>query len=159
MKQLSRIITLLILLGGIAIPSIGQDTLRQEFGDTGLIRIFKDTRIDLLIDKQVEVNEYTTRSGRRLTIGFRILVINTKDRQEALNAKSLIYQKFPDIKPYLWHQAPYYKLKAGNFRTKEDAELYAKKLRPFFPKGIFVMTDDIDTYFANTGAEPNQKQK
>jgi len=136
----------------------GQDTLSRRATDTGLVRIFKDPRIDLLIAKQIEVNEYTTRTGRRVTLGYRLLVMNTKDRQEAINAKALIYEKFPELKPYLWHQAPYYKLKAGNFKTKEDAEAFARKLRPQFPKGIFVMNDEIDTYFVNTPTDPNKKK-
>ncbi|MFM7672337.1 MAG: SPOR domain-containing protein [Bacteroidota bacterium] len=137
---------------------VGQDTLTRKATDTGLVRIFKDPRIDLLIAKQIEVNEYTTRTGRRVTLGFRLLVMNTKDRQEAINTKALIYEKFPELKPYLWHQAPYYKLKAGNFKNKEEAEAFAKKLRPLFPKGIFVMNDEIDTYFINTPPDPNKKQ-
>lgn len=134
---------------------MGQDTLRVEPNDSGLIRIFKDPRIDLLIDKQIEVNEYTTRTGRRVIIGFRLLIMNSKDRQEAMNAKALVYEKFPELKPYLWHQAPYYKIKAGNFKTKEEAEVYAKKIRPYFPKGVFIMTDEIDTYFLNVQQDPN----
>lgn len=134
---------------------MGQDTLRVEPNDSGLIRIFKDPRIDLLVNKQIEVNEYTTRTGRRVIIGFRLLIMNSKDRQEAMNAKALVYEKFPELKPYLWHQAPYYKIKAGNFKTKEEAEVYAKKIRPYFPKGVFIMTDEIDTYFLNVQQDPN----
>ena len=139
-------------------PSMhAQDTLTRRMGDTGLVRIFKDPRLDLLIKKQIEVNEFTTRSSRRLIAGYRLLVANTKNRQEAINAKALLYDKFPDLKSYLWHQSPYYKLKVGNFKTKEDAEAFSTKLNPFFPKGIFVMNDEIDTYFINGAAEPDRK--
>ena len=125
--------------------------------DTGLVRIFKDPRLDLLIKKQIEVNEFTTRSSRRLVAGYRLLVANTKDRQEAINGKALLYDKFSELKSYLWYQAPYYKLKVGNFKTKEDAEAFSAKLKPFFPKGIFIMNDDIDTYFINGAAETDRK--
>lgn len=137
---------------------LAQDTLNRQPTDSGLVRIFKDPRIDLLIAKQIEVNEFTTRNGRRMTNGFRLLLVNSKDRQEAIKAKALIYEKFPELKPYLWHQAPYYKLKAGNFQTKEDAEAYAKKIRPLFTTGIFVMSDQIDTYFLNLPPDPTKKQ-
>jgi hypothetical protein len=146
------------LLGGIASTVHAQDTLPRQVTDSGLVRIYKDPRIDLLIAKQIEVNEFTTRNGRRMTNGFRLLLVNSKDRQEAIKAKALIYEKFPELKPYLWHQAPYYKLKAGNFQTKEDAEAYAKKIRPLFATGIFVMSDQIDTYFLNVSSDPNKKQ-
>ncbi len=156
-----RTITLLALAFSI-LPStqeklFAQTRLTRQPGDSGLIRIFKDPRLDTLIRKQIEVNKYTTRSARRVTPGFRLMVINTKDRQEAINAKAMLYEKFPELKSYLWHQSPYYKLKTGNFRTKEDAEVFAGRLRPFFPKGIFIMNDEIDTYFANVPADPTKK--
>lgn len=127
----------------------GQAPLPSKAADSGRIQIMKDPRIDSLIAKQIEVNEYTTRSGRRVAAGFRLLVANTKDRQEAIRAKALIYENYPELKPYLWHQAPYYKLKVGNFKTKEDATYFQQKIKPLFPKGVFIMNDEIDTYFVN----------
>ncbi|RYF99893.1 MAG: SPOR domain-containing protein, partial [Chitinophagaceae bacterium] len=46
--------------------------------------------------------------------------------------------------PYLWHQSPYYKLKAGNFKDRKEAEAYQQKLNSYFPKGVFVMNDIIE---------------
>jgi len=147
-----------VMVLGLRLLATGQDTLSRAPTDSGLVRIFKDPRLNRLIEKQIEVNEFTTRNSRRLTQGFRLLIMTTKNRQEAINAKALMYEKFPDLKSYLWHQAPYYKLKAGNFKTKEEAEEYAKKIRPFFTRGIFVLNDEIDTNFINTTADPNKKQ-
>jgi len=136
MKQRFLYLSLFFLWLGFAKDAGGQDTLSRSPTDTGLVRIFKDPRLDLLIEKQIEVNEVTTRSGRRLIVGFRLLVINTKDRQEAINAKALLYEKFPELKSQFWHQTPYYKIKAGNFKNREVAEIYEKRLRPHFPKGV-----------------------
>lgn len=157
MRYIIPLLLLCSLLLGFHASLHAQDTLARQVGDSGMVRIFKDPRLDLLIKKQIEVNEYNTRASRRITAGYRILVANTKDRQEAINAKAMLYDKFPELKSYLWHQSPYYKLKVGNFRTKEDAEAYAEKLRPFFQKGIFLMNDEIDTYFINALTEPNKK--
>jgi hypothetical protein len=112
--------------------------------DSTSVVIHKDPRIDLLIKKQVEINEETTRDARKVGRGFRLLVINTNKREEAINAKTKLYQYFPELKSYLLYQSPYYKLKAGNFKERKDAESYQKKLTPFFPKGVFVMNDLIE---------------
>ncbi|MFN4893047.1 MAG: SPOR domain-containing protein [Bacteroidota bacterium] len=157
MKETGYAILLTCVFLITSLSSTGQDTIPRTRPDSGSIRIVKDARIDQLIAKQIEVNEYTTRSGRRVTAGFRLLVSNTKDRQEAIQAKTLIYQNYPDLKPYLWHQAPYYKLKVGNFKTKEDALYFSQKLKPLFPKGVFVMNDEIDTYFINNVPQPNNR--
>jgi len=112
--------------------------------DSSSVVVHKDPRIDLLIKKQSEINDITSRDSRRMTKGFRLLVINTNKRDEAINAKTRLYQYFPELKSYLLYQSPYYKLKAGNFKERKDAEAYQKKLNAFFPRGVFVMNDIID---------------
>jgi len=112
--------------------------------DTTAIVIHKDARIDALIKKQIDINEETTRDSRRTASGYRILVMNSNDRKKVFDAKARIYQLYPELKPYLLYQAPFYKLKVGNFRTKEEAEEYLTELSRDFPKGLFVVRDIIE---------------
>lgn len=112
--------------------------------DSGTVVINKDPRIDLLIRKQAEINEETTREARRFIPGFRIQVINSSDRNLVFAAKTKVYQQFPELKPYLMYQAPNYKLKVGNFKTQEEAEEYSKQLSKLFPSGVYVIRDTIE---------------
>ena len=113
--------------------------------DTGSsVVIHKDQRVDMLIRKQIEINEETSRDARRIARGFRLLVVNTNNREDALSAKTKVYTYFPELKLYLIYQSPYYKLKVGNFKERKDAEAYQKKLNDFFPKGVFVINDIIE---------------
>jgi len=112
--------------------------------DTTAVVIHKDARIDALIKKQIDINEETTRDSRRTASGYRILVMNSNDRKKVFDAKARIYQLYPELKPYLLYQAPFYKLKVGNFRTKEEAEEYLTELSRDFPKGLFVVRDIIE---------------
>ena len=112
--------------------------------DTNSVMVYKDPRIDMLIKKQIDINEQTTRDSRRTASGYRILVMNSNDRKRVFDAKARIYQLYPELKPYLLYQAPFYKLKVGNFRTKEEAEEYLAELSRDFPKGLFVMRDIIE---------------
>lgn len=110
------------------------------------ITVIKDPRIDILLKKQAEVNNLSTRNStkRRNVNGYRILVISTNNRNEAIEAKTTIYNYFPELKPYLWHQSPYYKLKVGNFSSRADAQVYQRKLAPHFSKGVFIINDIIE---------------
>ncbi len=112
--------------------------------DTTGIVIHKDPRLDLLVSKQAEINELTTRDSRRTGKGFRILIITTNKRDEAIAAKTAVYTYFPELKSYLWHQSPYYKVKAGNFKERKDAEAYQKKMAAYFPRGVFIMNDIVE---------------
>ncbi|HTQ66063.1 MAG TPA: hypothetical protein VMI12_14790 [Puia sp.] len=106
--------------------------------------VHKDPRIDLLIKKQIQINDETTRDSRSHIPGYRIQVINSKDRNKVFEVKTKIYQDFPELKPYLVYQAPYYKLNVGNFKTPEEADPYLKQLLKLFPTGVYLVHDIID---------------
>ena len=110
--------------------------------DSSSVAIHKDPRLDLLIKKQSQVNEEA--SKKKTARGFRLLVVNSNKREDAINGKTKLYELFPELKTYLYYQAPYFKLKAGNFRERKEAEDYQKKLNKYFPTGVFVMTDVIE---------------
>lgn len=112
--------------------------------DSGSVVVHKDPRIDLLINKQIEINEYTTRNARRTAPGYRILVINTNDRSKASEAKARIYQQFRELPAYLMYQSPFYKLKVGNFREREEAEQYLVDIQRLFPSGVYIVRDVIE---------------
>ena len=121
-----------------------QDTSWKKVNDTSLVVIHKDPRIDMLIKKQAEINEITSRDARRTAKGYRLMIINTNKRDEAIAAKTKIYTYFPELKAYLLYQSPYFKLKVGNFKDRKDAEDYQKRLNVYFPKGVFIMNDIIE---------------
>jgi hypothetical protein len=110
--------------------------------DSSSVIVHKDSRLDLLIKKQSQLNEETNK--KKTARGYRLLVVNSNKREDAINAKTKLYQFFPELKTYLYYQAPYFKLKAGNFKDRKDAEDYQKKLNSFFPNGVFVMSDLIE---------------
>ena len=108
------------------------------------IVIHKDPRIDALVKKQAQVNEETTRDARRNMPGFRIQVINTSDRNAAISAKTKVYQLYPELKAYLLYQSPYFRLRVGNFRDKEEADDYLKTLSKQFPGNVFLVRDIVE---------------
>lgn len=106
--------------------------------------VHKDVRIDQLIKKQVQINTQSTSDGRKNSKGFRLLIINTAKREEAITAKAKVYAIFPELKTYLNYQSPYFKLKAGNFKEYEDALEYQIRLKSIFPEGVFIINDLIE---------------
>ena len=63
--------------------------------DRPSVTIEKDPRIDLLIKKQVQINEETTRDSRRSVPGYRIQVINSSDRNKCLALKQQFTRNIP----------------------------------------------------------------
>ena len=112
--------------------------------DSNSVIVHKDPRLDLLVKKQANINETTSRDSRRTDKGFRLMIISTNNRDEALAAKTKVYTFFPDLKAYMWYQSPYFRVKAGNFKERKDAEAYQRRLNTYFPKGVFIMKDIIE---------------
>ena len=141
------------LLQVIPSKAAAQDSLFISKNDSSHVSIIKDNRVDGLIKRQIQVNEETSRNARRIEKGFRLLVISTTLRHEALAAKTKVYSYFPELKAYLFHQSPYYKVKAGNFKDRKDAELYQRRLELLFPKGVFIINDLIEVKLKLPGEE------
>ena len=141
------------LLQVIPPKAAAQDSLFISKNDSSYVSIIKDNRVDGLIKRQIQVNEETSRNARRQDKGFRLLVISTTLRDEALAAKTKVYSYFPELKAYLFHQSPYYKVKAGNFKDRKDAELHQRRLELLFPKGVFIINDLIEVKLKLPGEE------
>ncbi len=106
--------------------------------------IVKDPRLDLLIQKQAELNRKVYLDNNRTAQGFRILVMNTSDRKKAMDTKSTLMRDFPDHKTYLIYQSPHFKIQIGNFRTRDDAESLRKKISRKFSSGVIVIPSTIE---------------
>jgi hypothetical protein len=112
--------------------------------DTAKVIVHKDPRVDLLIKKQVQINEVTTRDSRRSFPGFRIQVIASNDRNKVFSAKAKIYQQYPELKLYILYLPPNYKLKVGNFKTQDEAQPYLDRLLRLYPTGVYIIHDVIE---------------
>jgi hypothetical protein len=157
MKKIIFFIAILFSLHSFGQIQAGKsiDTAAKKMADTGSVIVHKDPRLDLLVKKQIQINEVTSREARKSGKGFRLMIISTSNRDEAIAAKTKVYTYFPELKAYLWHQSPYYKLKAGNFKERKEAEDYQKKLSVYFPKGVFIMNDIVELK-PEKGKEDNQ---
>ena len=116
----------------------------EPVADSTSVIIHKDPRIDALAKKQAAVNAAYKRATARSMKGYRLLIVNTNKRDEAIAAKTKIYTYFPELKAYLVYQTPYFKLKAGNFKTRIEAEKYRQNMNMVFPKGVFIVNDTIE---------------
>lgn len=148
MKNFIIISTLAFLL-----PTIfGSKAIAQtDSGQTSVVMIY-DSRIDDLTKKQYQLNKstndvsalskYKTSGGKYK--GYRVMVLNTNDREKAYQTRGQLATRFPQHALYLGYQAPYYKLKMGDFLEKSDAEALKKQLASFIKQGVFIVPEAIN---------------
>jgi hypothetical protein len=125
---------LFILVGCLLISGLAmaQD---NETATNGNVRVIKDSRLDVLIRKQIYINNLAIRNQS----GFRVQAISTNKRGDANEAKAKVMQLFPDYRTYLDYQSPYFKVRVGDFKTRDEAAELRDKLSDLFSGGVFVV--------------------
>ena len=92
------------------------------------------------MNKQREVYEKcNTMNGLRVQI---FMEIGNEALQHAEEVKKQFEKDFPDIPIYLTYAEPYFRLRAGNFRNRVEAEQCLRRIKPQF-KEAFVTADMI----------------
>ena len=95
--------------------------------------LYINDKIDAILDRKAEKNKATKYAN-----GYRIQLYVGRDRKTVDEAKVYIYQTYPNINPYLTYSLPIYKLKAGDFLTKSDAERFLKQVKDSYPDAIII---------------------
>ncbi len=107
--------------------------------------VHSDYRLAILARKESEINTAILKSMARTAKGYRLMVLNTNDRDYALRVRTELLQKFPEQKPYMWFSNPYIKLKFGNFRTREEAEVYRGQISKMLDGAtIYLLQETIE---------------
>ena len=90
--------------------------------------VFKDYRLNILAKKEAEINTAILKNQARTTSGYRLMILNTSDKDYAFKIRTQLLQRYPEQKLYMWFANPYIRIKFGNFRTKEEADVYKKQI-------------------------------
>jgi len=114
------------------------------FSQAKSVEIIKDHRLDLLIQKQEELNKKAYLESKKSIPGFRVMVINTNDRIKALDVKTTLLRNFPEHKTYLIYQSPNFKVQIGNFKTQVEAEKLKKIIVRLYPDGVIIVPTTIE---------------
>ncbi len=92
-----------------------------------------NAQVDIALDSIAVRNKNV-----RYSSGYRIQVYVGNDRREVDEAKVFIYQNFPELSTYLTFSQPTYKLKAGDFTSRLDAERYYSFIKQRYSMAMMV---------------------
>ena len=106
----------------------------------GSLKVNQDDLIESLIAKQRLLYRIDSSfSGYRIHV---FMEIGNEALQHAEEVKKQFERAFPDIPIYLTYSEPYFRLRAGNFRNRVEAEKCLRRIKPRF-KEAFVTADMI----------------
>ncbi len=65
---------------------------------------------------------------KKIVSGFRIQTTISGEASDCQRSRIELQKLFPDLKTYIIHEFPFYKLRIGDFTSKKDAENFMKIL-------------------------------
>lgn len=102
------------------------------------IQIERDEDLDSLIYQNAETNK-----SKNTLDGFRIQLFSGSERSNANQLKAQFLRQYPEVPIYLSYQQPFFKLRAGDFRTRTEAQsLYHKLLKEY--GDVLIVPDKIN---------------
>ena len=125
--------------------NITNDTLSSGMNyppKEGLLHLYQEDRFYDLLERYKYVN--VRRNGMD---GFRIQIFFESGRlarENAYKAKAKFLSSFQGISAYVDYQAPFFKVRIGDCRTKREAQVLYKKLRRQFPDAYITPTETIN---------------
>lgn len=109
-------------------------------GQSGDVKIIKDNRINNLVGRQGAIVPPAINPE---IDGFRIQLFFDTDRVSLNEARATFFAKYPRIDTYTTYKAPNFFLRAGDFRTRLEAEKIKAEINTLFPTS-FIVKEDIN---------------
>lgn len=107
--------------------------------------VHKDFRLDILANRESDINTAILKEQARIGKGYRLMILNTNDREYAMKIRGELLQKYPEQKTYMWYADPYIKIKFGNFKTKDEADVYKNQIsRLLNGASIYYLSENIE---------------
>lgn len=114
-----------------------------------------DPRIEELGNKMAKYNE-SLALKIKMVIGYRLMLLNTTDREAAMKLRTILLQQYPEHKLYMSFLAPYIKFKMGNFIDKAEAEKIRNELQSLkiVTGNIYLVNEKIELKPVDKNALP-----
>ncbi|MFD0763484.1 SPOR domain-containing protein [Mucilaginibacter lutimaris] len=111
----------------------------------GKVQVVAPPLFDTLLAKRAILNKGGGggTSGYSSSYGYRVQIYSGSNRSSAFNAQAKFNKEFPEMRTYIVYREPNFKVRAGDFRTRIEAERMKEQLKPWFPV-MFIISEKIN---------------
>ena len=105
------------------------------------IEVHQDPLVDKMLDWHIENNKIKNKIE-----GFRVEIFFSSDvdaKDKALKKKTEFLSVYPDNTVHIIYVSPNFRVRVGDFRTKNEALKLYKEIKDNYPVS-FIITDEID---------------
>ena len=118
--------------------------------------VIKDPRVNVLIQKQIELNRNEFNRRTYVIQGYRIQVISSNNRNQVLGIKSDLLKNYPNEQTYLIYQSPNFRLLFGNYSTYKAAQSARTELENFIGNSLLIVPSKVEVKGVNLNEEKKQ---
>jgi len=112
----------------------------------GKVEVVRDPLFDTLLAKRATLNKSGGRVGGgsfSSSYGYRVQIYSGTNRNLAFNAQAKFNRDYPELRTYIVYREPNFKVRAGDFRSRLEAEKLMQEIRPSF-SGMFIISEKIN---------------
>ena len=121
----------------------------------GNVMVYQDEAIKGVLAKPIprSLPVYTSEDGTTQYVkmsGYKVQVFSGNDQRkskdEAYSKQKLINDSFEDLETVVYFRSPRWILRAGNFRTRDEADVMLKQITKQFPafgKEMYIVSDTV----------------
>jgi hypothetical protein len=109
----------------------------------GRVEVIKDPLVDTLIAKRFEMNNAAGVPSAFSSYGYRVQIFSGSNRKDAYSAQARLQDQYPELRTYIIYSEPNFKVRAGDFRTRLEAQKLMQELRSSF-SSLFIISEKIN---------------
>ncbi|OOQ60732.1 SPOR domain-containing protein [Mucilaginibacter pedocola] len=110
----------------------------------GKVQVVRDPLFDTLLAKRAMLNKGGGASGGySSSYGYRVQIYSGSNRSAAFAAQAKFNREYPELRTYIGYREPNFKVKAGDFRTRLEAEKMKAELKNTF-SAMFIVSEKIN---------------
>ncbi len=144
MRIIFLFVTIFLFGKLVSAQEINPDTIQAEIPIPEIVQRVapsRDSRLDKMVNWQVEKN--IKKDG---IAGFRVEIFFSAElngKEQALNKKVEFLSQYPDYAVHIKYDAPNFRVRVGDFRTKNEALKLYKEIEKDYPVA-FIVADKIE---------------
>lgn len=111
--------------------------------ETGTVTIIKDPKIDVLIARRLKLEREAIGTSRITAEGYRVQLFSGSNRAQTYDEQARFKALYPSLNTYISYSQPNYKIRAGDFRTRLEAEKFMSQARRAY-SSLFILPERIN---------------
>lgn len=116
------------------------DELAKSSLTSGTVNIEQSAAVKAALSRHISRN-----SNRKIT-GYRVRIFfdnNQNARQRSESVAGAFASAYPGVSIYRTYASPYFKVTVGDFRSRDEAQIFAERLKGWFPS-VFLVKETIN---------------